>query len=91
MTVLPSLIACNWSNVCFRTIVREHIPKRCGNLEEPISTTKKFDNTVSRIYGETVSEASFSTEYGHIGAGKNAADQIAKVGKKTQLAEAEVS
>jgi len=35
-----------------RTIVREHIPKRHLNFEEPIITTKKFDNTHNRIYGE---------------------------------------
>lgn len=35
-----------------RTIVREHIPKRCGNLEDPIISDKKFDVTFDRIHGE---------------------------------------
>ena len=37
--------------IIFRTIVREHIPKRHLNFEEPIKTDKKFDNTTDRIYG----------------------------------------
>jgi len=35
-----------------RTIIREHIPKKCGNFEEPIKTEKVFDNTGDRIYGK---------------------------------------
>jgi hypothetical protein len=34
-----------------RTIVREHIPKRHLDFENPIKTDKVFDNTVDRIHG----------------------------------------
>lgn len=36
-----------------RTILREHIPKRWGNLEEPIKNDKVFDDTKPRINGQT--------------------------------------
>jgi len=36
-----------------RTIIREHIPKKHLDFENPINTQgKRFDNTVNRIYGE---------------------------------------
>ena len=35
----------------FRTITKEHIPKKHLNFEEPIKTDKVFDNTHDRIYG----------------------------------------
>ena len=35
----------------FRTITKEHIPKRHLNFEEPIVSDKVFDNTQDRIYG----------------------------------------
>lgn len=35
-----------------RTVIREHIPKKALDFENPISHGKKFDNTVHRIYGE---------------------------------------
>ena len=73
-----------------RTIVKEHIPKRCGNLEEPITNTKVFDNTSTRIYGEKQQQP-WKTEYMGIGAGRNPADQLPKVGKKTTKYEEEVS
>ena len=36
----------------FRTITKEHIPKKHLNFEEPIVNNKVFDNTADRIYGE---------------------------------------
>ena len=36
----------------FRTIMKEHIPKRHLDFENPILTDKVFDNTSNRIYGE---------------------------------------
>lgn len=65
-----------------RTIVKEHIPKRCGNLEDPIENDKVFDDTSNRIYGERHTQP-FSTEYNEIGAGKNKADNLPRFGKKT--------
>ena len=35
-----------------RTVIREHIPKKHLDFENPIQNTKVFDNTVHRIYGE---------------------------------------
>jgi hypothetical protein len=32
--------------------MREHIPKKHLDFENPINTDKRFDNTVNRIYGE---------------------------------------
>lgn len=34
-----------------RCIIKEHIPKRHLNFEEPIKTDKQFDNTHNRIHG----------------------------------------
>jgi len=37
-----------------RSVIREHIPKKHLDFENPINTTgKRFDNTVDRIYGES--------------------------------------
>jgi len=36
----------------FRTIAREHIPKKHLDFENPIKTDKIFDNTANRVYGE---------------------------------------
>jgi hypothetical protein len=35
-----------------RSVIREHVPKRALDFENPIVHDKKFDNTVHRIYGE---------------------------------------
>ena len=74
----------------YRTIVKEHIPKRHLNFEEPILTDKVFDHTSNRIYGERV-HPDLGTETGQIGKGFNPADNLARVGKKQELMEADVS
>jgi hypothetical protein len=66
----------------FRTIVREHIPKRLGNFEEPIKNTTAMDNTTLRIYGE-LKDIPMSTEGSLIGTGKNPADSLPRHGRKT--------
>jgi hypothetical protein len=43
--------------------VKEHIPKKHLNFEEPIKTTKKFDNTHDRIYGNRRDELMFTENY----------------------------
>jgi len=73
-----------------RTIVREHIPKKCGNLEDPIKTDKVFDNTSNRIYGKRGFEQA-NTEASIIGSGYNPAEDLAKVGRKTLNSDQEVS
>ena len=64
-----------------RTIVKEHIPKKHLNFEEPINSTKKFDNTHERIYGDRKDELMYSESYGY-GRGVNPADKLAKIGLK---------
>jgi hypothetical protein len=59
----------------YRTIVREHIPKKCGNLEDPIKTDKVFDSTSNRIYGERKHDG-IGTEAKLIGAGYNPANDL---------------
>lgn len=70
--------------------MREHIPKRCGNLEEPIKSDKVFDNTADRIYGERQYSLN-GTESALIGAGHNPADDLPKIGRKTFNSDREVS
>ena len=66
-----------------RTIVREHIPKRHLDFENPIVSDKVFDNTNSRIYGAKLQTCMVPTS-NDWGTGKNAADAIPRVGLKTQ-------
>ncbi len=72
-----------------RTITKEHIPKKCGNYEEPILTDKVFDNTTERIYGKRRDEIMQAESYG-IGRSKNPADELPKVGKRTMMMEREI-
>ena len=72
-----------------RTIVKEHIPKRHLNFEEPILTTKRFDNTHDRIHGNRQDELMYSENY-HYGKGYNKADSLPKVGLKHKRFEEEM-
>ncbi len=78
------------SHLPCRTIVKEHIPKRHLDFENPISGTKTFDNTSDRIYGERNPQPMISESY-YLGKSKNPADNLTKVGRKTQNQEREVS
>ena len=72
--------------------MKEHIPKRHLDFENPIATDKVFDNTSNRIYGDRNQPAPFVSEmHGLIGKSYNPADNLAKVGRKTQQTEHEVS
>lgn len=73
-----------------RTIVREHIPKRHLDFENPIKTDKVFDNTVDRIYGLTEQQIMRPTCLDY-GTGYNPADDLPKVGRKTQNFEREIA
>ena len=73
----------------FRTVVREHIPKRSCNFEVPIVSNKPLDSTMDRIYGEK-KPVPFVSESSHVGAGYNPADALPKFGKKTMAAEQEI-
>jgi len=69
--------------------MREHIPKRHLDFENPINTNKQFDSTVHRIYGEIMNSATNPTSTAW-GTGKNPANDIARVGRKTQMLEKEI-
>ena len=69
--------------------MREHIPKRHLDFENPINTNKQFDSTVHRIYGEIMNSATNPTATAW-GTGKNPANDIARVGRKTQMLEKEI-
>ena len=74
----------------FRTVTKEHIPKRHLDFENPIYTDKVFDNTSNRIYGESKPEimTTNNTEYG---TAKNSTAGIARIGKKTDIMEREIA
>ena len=74
----------------FRTITKEHIPKKHLNFEEPIANNKVFDNTADRIYGEKLN-APMVTETRQLGTATNPADALPKLGRKTMATEANVS
>ena len=59
----------------FRTIAKEHIPKKHLDFENPIRG-KNFDNTSNRIYGESKPEV-MTTNNKEYGTAKNKADGIA--------------
>lgn len=73
-----------------RTIMREHIPKRHLDFENPIVTDKVFDNTKARIYGEKLNTILQPTSFDW-GTGKNPAHDIPRVGLKTQNLERELA
>ena len=64
-----------------RTIVKEHIPKRHLNFEEPIAGAKGTDVTAARIYGERQARP-MVTETSTLGTGVNPADNLPRVGRK---------
>lgn len=62
--------------------MREHIPKKHLDFENPIDTTgKRFDNTVHRIYGEE-DQQRFTTNNLEYGTGKHSSAGIARFGRK---------
>lgn len=77
-------------NCVFSTITREHIPKKHLDFENAIVTDKVFDNTNGRIYGERLTTSFVPTSNAY-GTGRNAADQIPRVGQKSTNFEAEIA
>lgn len=77
------------SNFVYRTTIREHIPKKHLDFENPIRG-KMFDNTSDRVCGESRPEImmSFNHQYG---TGKNKAEQFPTMGKKTRNIEHEIA
>ena len=70
--------------------MREHIPKKHLDLENPIVTDKVFDSTANRIYGESRPEIMRPTCLDY-GTGRNPADNIARSGRKTQNIEQQIA
>ena len=73
----------------FRTLTKEHIPKRHLDFENPINTKKQFDNTTNRIYG-AIQDSATDPSSGVWGTGRNPANDISRVGRKTKLIEQEI-
>ena len=73
-----------------RRVVREHIPKKHCNFDQPIISDKPIDNTNERIYGPKLYAPMFSETYS-IGKSFNPADALPKAGKKTLNTEKAVS
>ena len=69
--------------------MREHIPKRNLDFENPIRTNKQFDNTEHRIWGEIQITATNPTSSAW-GTGRNPANDIPRIGRKTQMLEKEI-
>ena len=65
-----------------RTIPKEHIPKRHGDLENPITHDKVFDDTHRRIHGPQQEMTMTSTNY-HYGKDKNPALSLPMKGSRT--------
>jgi hypothetical protein len=70
--------------------VKEHIPKKHLDFENPIKTDKKFDNTHDRIHGVRKDEI-MDTENYQYGTSSNPADALPKYGKRTHNMEKEVT
>lgn len=66
--------------------MREHIPKRHLDFDNPIRTNKVFDNTNARIYGGKVNTSMQPTS-SDWGTGRNPASEIPRVGLRTQAFE----
>jgi len=73
----------------YRTVAKEHIPKKHLDFENPINSGKVFDNTSNRIYGESRPEV-MNTNNQEYGVAKNKADSIANIGRKTHLLEKDI-
>ena len=87
---IPRMI-CQFQTAYFcRTIAREHIPKKHLDFENPVKTDKVFDNTANRVYGEPRQEL-FGTHNTEYGTGKNKADNLAHMGRKTKIIEQEIA
>jgi len=70
--------------------MRQHIPKKHCNFDEPIINKTKMDSTMDRIYG-AMTVHPMVPESSKMGTGKNPANDLPKFGKKTLDAEKEVS
>ena len=72
-----------------RTIPKQHLPKRHLDFDTKVDRPFAEDNTQNRIYGQKLGTDFHSEAYG-IGKGKNKADDLPRVGKKTAMIEREI-
>ena len=70
--------------------MRQHIPKKHCNFDEPIINKTKMDSTTDRIYGQ-LNPIKMVAESSHYGTGKNPANDLPTMGNKTKIQEKEVS
>lgn len=77
------------SHLHFRTKIKEHIPKKHLDFENPIRG-KVFDSTADRVCGESRPEimVTYNQQYG---TGKNKAESFPTMGKKTKNIEQEIA
>lgn len=73
-----------------RTKPREHIPKKHGDLENPIVHNKQYDVTADRIHGERRDDF-LKTNNHEYGKAYNPADNLPKIGRRTEMLQAQVS
>lgn len=72
-----------------RTKPKEHIPKKWGDLENPIVHNKVFDNSHNRIHGEKQYQT-FETFNHTYGGAKNPVDSMPKIGRRDEILERNV-
>ena len=72
-----------------RTVPREHIPKKHGDLENPIVHDKKFDSTYDRIHGKTDAQLMNTINHDY-GKARNPANDLAQVGSRTLSREQQI-
>jgi hypothetical protein len=70
--------------------MREHIPKRHLDFDNANITDKVFDNTNARIYGGKWNTNMYPTS-SDWGTGRNPANEIPRVGLKTQAFESMIA
>ena len=70
--------------------MRQHIPKKHCNFDEPIVNKTKMDSTTDRIYGQ-LNTVKMEAESSKWGTGKNPASELPTHGTKTLIQEKDVS
>jgi len=73
----------------YRANPPQHIPKKTGDLENPITHEHVFDDTHDRIHGPREDESYFHYNHSY-GATKNPVNDFPKTGKRQHLLETSV-
>eukprot|EP00830_Metopus_es_P013789 TRINITY_DN3468_c0_g1_i3.p2 TRINITY_DN3468_c0_g1~~TRINITY_DN3468_c0_g1_i3.p2 ORF type:complete len:186 (-),score=63.37 TRINITY_DN3468_c0_g1_i3:11-568(-) len=72
-----------------RATMKEHIPKKWGDLENPITHDKVFDDSHARIHGEVI-HADYDPINKTYGKEKNPVDEMPKIGGRQEIIEANI-